>query len=435
MTALADTLRERASRRGQTAQVDCGALGMLTVEALPAGECSALAAERGERGLLYAACRELQEAGEALRREGLVFTPDEIMEYVFDREVKSAAETILHLSGGDAAAEKSEAEPDSSGPSSSSEYSTEAASEAASAGQNTPEDAGDAPAETVDMPAPPLTPDRIAETEVPVSATVRQADTEESSHADFGDSRQIPVQEGPGTTPSTHPAPPPAFEREPSSFWKMTAAERPTPADNAEEPAPSADTAAARESLSYGEDFGVTEASGRAAPVSPSWPKEARNTPRAPEPGRSGAPPEDCSPAGDNAPCGTDTGGDPPPRGSGRIPKEPSALPGGDSRMCSQSELPAETGKLLPGRAESPAGLWEIPREFPQDSGIPMHKPESVLPETPHVFLPEIAAADDAAAHSGPEAAERAVCEITPEAAEQVAWHLLEGLRQAASVR
>ena len=40
--ALADILRERVSRRGSTAQVDCGELGTVTVEALSPRECAAL---------------------------------------------------------------------------------------------------------------------------------------------------------------------------------------------------------------------------------------------------------------------------------------------------------------------------------------------------------------------------------------------------------
>lgn len=100
MTALAEVLRERASRRGRTAQVDCGALGMLTVEALPFRECAALArGPDGDRAVFYAACRELQAAGEELRRAGCVFTPDGVMQYVSDREAALAARTVLALSG------------------------------------------------------------------------------------------------------------------------------------------------------------------------------------------------------------------------------------------------------------------------------------------------------------------------------------------------
>lgn len=97
--ALADVLRERVSRRGRTAQVDCGELGTVTVEALPPRECSALGMADGGRALLYAACRELQAAGETLRRERRLFTPDEVTQYVADKEARTAARTVLALSG------------------------------------------------------------------------------------------------------------------------------------------------------------------------------------------------------------------------------------------------------------------------------------------------------------------------------------------------
>ena len=97
--ALADVLRERVSRRGRTAQVDCGELGTVTVEALPPRECSALGMADGGRALLYAACRELQAAGETLRRERRLFTPDELTQYVSDGEALAAARTVLALSG------------------------------------------------------------------------------------------------------------------------------------------------------------------------------------------------------------------------------------------------------------------------------------------------------------------------------------------------
>ena len=97
--ALADILRERVSRRGRTAQVDCGALGIVTVEALSPRECAALGMADGGRALLYAACRELQAAGETLRRERRLFTPDEVTQYVSDGEALAAARTVLALSG------------------------------------------------------------------------------------------------------------------------------------------------------------------------------------------------------------------------------------------------------------------------------------------------------------------------------------------------
>ena len=97
--ALTDTLRERASRRGRTAQVDCGGLGTVTVEALSPRECAALGMADGGRALLYAACRELQAAGEALRREKRLFTPGEVTQYVSNGEALAAARTVLALSG------------------------------------------------------------------------------------------------------------------------------------------------------------------------------------------------------------------------------------------------------------------------------------------------------------------------------------------------
>lgn len=97
--ALTDVLRERVSRRGRTAEVACGLLGTVTVEALPPRECAALGLRDGGRALFYAACRDLQTAGETLRREGRLFTPAEVTAYVSDEEAAAAARTVLALSG------------------------------------------------------------------------------------------------------------------------------------------------------------------------------------------------------------------------------------------------------------------------------------------------------------------------------------------------
>lgn len=97
--ALADVLRERVSRRGRAAEVECGLLGTVTVEALPPRECAALGMRDGGRALFYAACRDLQTAGETLRREGRLFTPAEVTAYVSDEEAAAAARTVLALSG------------------------------------------------------------------------------------------------------------------------------------------------------------------------------------------------------------------------------------------------------------------------------------------------------------------------------------------------
>ena len=97
--ALAEVLRERVSRRGRTAEVACGLLGTVTVEALPPRECAALGLRDGGRALFYASCRDLQTAGETLRREGRLFTPAEVTAYVSDEEAAAAARTVLALSG------------------------------------------------------------------------------------------------------------------------------------------------------------------------------------------------------------------------------------------------------------------------------------------------------------------------------------------------
>ncbi|MBE6963494.1 MAG: hypothetical protein E7443_02695 [Ruminococcaceae bacterium] len=100
--ALTDILRERLSRKGNRAQVACGALGVLTVEALPPAELTALLrGAGGARAVLYAACRELQAAGEDLRKAGSLFQPDEIMAFLSEDETQSAVRTILELSGMD----------------------------------------------------------------------------------------------------------------------------------------------------------------------------------------------------------------------------------------------------------------------------------------------------------------------------------------------
>ena len=96
---LLEALRQRTLHRGQTAQVPCGALGTVTVETLSPRECAALGMADGGRALFYAACRELQLAGETLRREKRLFTPDEITHYLSPGEARTAALAVLALSG------------------------------------------------------------------------------------------------------------------------------------------------------------------------------------------------------------------------------------------------------------------------------------------------------------------------------------------------
>lgn len=97
---LAEKLAARANARGATAQVTCGELGSVTVEALPIRELELLArGPDGARRVFYAACRELQTAGEEMRRAGKLYTPDGILQYVSDEEAQAAARTVMELSG------------------------------------------------------------------------------------------------------------------------------------------------------------------------------------------------------------------------------------------------------------------------------------------------------------------------------------------------
>lgn len=96
MMALLDVLRERTERRTRSAQVSCGELGLLSVEALPPAELERLSSDRA---VLYAACRELQRAGEALRQAGKLFAPDEITAYLSDEEAASGAAAVRNISG------------------------------------------------------------------------------------------------------------------------------------------------------------------------------------------------------------------------------------------------------------------------------------------------------------------------------------------------
>lgn len=98
--ALADILRARAAFQGRSAPVACGALGQVTVEALPVRDLELLLGQSdGARKVFYAACRELQQCGEELRREGRLFTPDQALEFVSDEEAELAARTVMTLSG------------------------------------------------------------------------------------------------------------------------------------------------------------------------------------------------------------------------------------------------------------------------------------------------------------------------------------------------
>ena len=91
---LTDTLRARCAAKNQSVTVSCGALGAISAQGLPLRECAG-----DDRGVLYAASRDLQAAGEQLRREGLLFRPDEIMQFLSDSEAAIGAEAVRRLSG------------------------------------------------------------------------------------------------------------------------------------------------------------------------------------------------------------------------------------------------------------------------------------------------------------------------------------------------
>ena len=109
--ALTDILAARALSARATAAVDCGALGTLTVEALPLRDAERFTVGGdGDRGLVYAACRELQQAGQALFEAGRVRSPMGVMDFVSEEEIGQAAVTVRLLSGLPGAADREQGE-------------------------------------------------------------------------------------------------------------------------------------------------------------------------------------------------------------------------------------------------------------------------------------------------------------------------------------
>ena len=100
MMALGDILAARADNARARGTVEAGALGMVTIEALPIRELERLwyGIDR-DRVVFYAACRKLQREGAALLRAGKVYHPDEVMALVSDAEAAKAAEAVRALSG------------------------------------------------------------------------------------------------------------------------------------------------------------------------------------------------------------------------------------------------------------------------------------------------------------------------------------------------
>lgn len=97
---LAEKLRERASALRRTAQITCGELGQVTIEALSLRDAELLLRSGdSQRRIFYAACRELQRAGEELRKRGEITAPDGILQFISDAEAEAAAQAVLTLSG------------------------------------------------------------------------------------------------------------------------------------------------------------------------------------------------------------------------------------------------------------------------------------------------------------------------------------------------
>lgn len=98
--ALGDILAARADNARARGTVEVGALGTVTIEALPIRELERLwyGIDR-DRVVFYAACRALQREGAALLRAGKVYRPDQVMALVSDAEAAKAAEAVRALSG------------------------------------------------------------------------------------------------------------------------------------------------------------------------------------------------------------------------------------------------------------------------------------------------------------------------------------------------
>lgn len=116
---LQEILEQRLTAAGQQAQVVCGALGTLTVQGLSPREFSLLSRSAdAPRQVLYAACRQLQQAGEAMRSRGMLFRPEEITDYITQQEAQAAYAVIAGMSVPPAAPEEEKDAPEGILPSS-----------------------------------------------------------------------------------------------------------------------------------------------------------------------------------------------------------------------------------------------------------------------------------------------------------------------------
>lgn len=442
MTALADALRERASRRGRTAQVDCGALGTLTVEALPLRECAALArGPDGDRAVFYAACRELQASGEELRRAGQVFTPDGVMQYVSDREAALAARAVLALSG----VERQSDEPEDSEQADRPEVSEPANATKVPGSGDSP--AG-APQETAD-PAGAVRADGTAEG-LSGQALKNRLDTVQDFVKQFSEIRPAAVQKQEAETAGS-----PAVRRKAGKDFREIRR-------GTVQAAPAGETAPAAEA---GRDGRTPESGGQ---VSHEFPKRLGKSGEARKSDKKTQSLVEKSEmrlqnvaekterraletAPDLAERRETEGGDCEKEAEllgllHEMTSESGGVPEADMHeTASEFDGGAET-EMHESKSETPEAVHEITSETGRESMSKLHESRSEAPEAaherksefravPHETTSEFDGGPVSEAHESRSEIREAVHEITSESAQRIARLLLEGLRRAYTVR
>ncbi|MCB7051738.1 hypothetical protein LIZ34_15430 [Intestinimonas butyriciproducens] len=405
MMDLTGRLRQRSRQVKETAQVDCGGLGTLTVQALSLREGQALSkGPDGDRALLYAACRQLQSAGEQLRREGRLFRPDEIMQLVSDEEARAGAAVVRQLSGLGTAPGQGEEQPSGEG--------REEPETAPGAGQVTAAAAPEAPASLPKSPEDGNQMDKIRPSFVqnPLPLPIDGSDAREEKSAKV---RLGPVQDFEKQVSETRQISPQRGEvgqvsRESAGKSGGLSGENP-PADAGKK----------------GPVYGMEQL--------PQTPKMQKKTgeksdkfdkiPPAPPPAKGGGEGKDPSPL--------------PPSMEKELHESESEL--GEVVHETKSELPAQTGEGLHEiKSELGEGVHETKSEFPARTGEGLHESESELGEGVHETKSEFPARTEdrpCRSQTGPEGGERPLNPVTEDLAREVARVLVEGLRRAAGAR
>ena len=402
---LTGRLRQRSEQVKETAQVDCGGLGTLTVQALSLREGQALSkGPDGDRTLLYAACRQLQSAGEQLRREGRLFRPDEIMQLVSDEEARAGAAVVRQLSGLGTAPGQGEEQPSGEG--------REEPETAPGAGQVTAAAAPEAPASLPKSPEDGNQMDKIRPSFVqnPLPLPIDGSDAREEKSAKV---RLGPVQD----------------------FEKQVSETRQISLKRGEVGQVSRESAGKSGGLS-GENLPAD--AGKKGPVYgleqlPQTPKMPKKTgeksdkfdkiPPAPPPAKGGGEGKDPSPL--------------PPSMEKELHESESER--GEVVHETKSELPAKTGEGLHEiKSELGEVVHETKSEFPVRTGEGLYESESEFGEVVHETKSEFPARTEdrpCRSQTGPEGGERPLNPVTEDLAREVARVLVEGLRRAAGAR